>query len=217
MPAPLAFPRSASLPVTASRGGRRSGAFAGYEIVRRLGVSPTSEVLLAVSRGPLGFERTVVLKRLLVDVDAEDGVAGSARLGREALAYARLAHPAIVRLYDFVEDDGRLTLVLEHVDGLSLARVLAGLRVSGDDLDEACVWYVAYRIFLALAAAHAARDPMTREFAPVIHRDVSPGNVLVPWDGYVKLTDFGVARLAGFASDTRPGVVKGTIGYLAPE
>ena len=154
---------------------------------------------------------------LPADVTEEDGVQGTARLGREALAYARLAHPAIVRLYDFVEDDGRLTLVMEHVDGLSLARVIAGLRACGEDLDEPSIWYVGYRIFLALAAAHAARDPMTREFAPVIHRDASPGNVLIPWDGYVKLTDFGVARLAGVAGDTRPGVVKGTIGYLAPE
>ncbi len=189
-----------------------------YEVIRRLGASASSEVILAVSRGPLGFERTVVLKRLQADVTTDEDVAdGCARLGREALAYARLAHPAIVRLFDFVEDDGRLTLVLEHVDGLSLARILTGLRAIGDDLDEASVWYVGYRVFLALAAAHSARDPMTREFAPVIHRDVSPGNVLVPWDGYAKLGDFGVARLAGVPGDTRPGVVKGTVGYLAPE
>ena len=182
----------------------------GYEVVRRLGVSATSEVLLAVARGPLGFARTVVLKRLVAT--STEGRSGDARLAREALAYARLGHPAIVRLYDFVEDAGRLTLVLEHVDGVSLDRIARECR-----LDEAAVWYVGYRLFLALAAAHAAREPMTREFAPVIHRDVTPANVLVPWDGYVKLSDFGVARLAGLAGDTRPGVIKGTVGYLAPE
>ena len=178
--------------------------------------------MLAVSRGPHGFQRSVVLKRVQASVEDEpamdeDARDATARLGREALAYARLAHPAIVRLFDFVEDDGRLTLVLEHVDGLSLARILTGLRAAGTDLDEASVWYIGYRVFLALAAAHSARDPMTREFAPVIHRDVSPGNVLVGWDGYAKLGDFGVARLAGVPGDTRPGVVKGTVGYLAPE
>ncbi|HSO33445.1 MAG TPA: serine/threonine-protein kinase, partial [Labilithrix sp.] len=182
----------------------------GYEIVRRLGVSASSEVLLAVARGPYGFARTVVLKRLVTETSD-----GHARLAREARAYARLTHPAIVRLYDFVEDAGRLTLVLEHVDGVSLKRVMEAGRSAR--LDDASVWYVGYRIFLALAAAHAAREPMTREFAPVIHRDVSPGNVLVPWDGYVKLSDFGIARLAGVADDTRPGVIKGTVGYLAPE
>ena len=205
-PSPPALP-----PVRAPR------ALAAYEIVRRLGVSPTSEVLLAVAHGPHGFARTVVLKRLLLEVGDEATALGGARLGREARAYARLGHPAIVRLYDFVEDEGRLTLVLEHVEGLSLARVVAGLRACGDDLDETAVWYIGYRVFLALAAAHSARDPITRELATVIHRDVSPGNVLVPWDGYVKLGDFGVARIAGVPGDTRPGVVKGTIGYLAPE
>lgn len=209
------MPPQAPLP---PRGPRAPSRLGQYEVIRRLGASASSEVILAVSRGPLGFERTVVLKRLQADVTTDDDVAdGTARLAREALAYARLAHPAIVRLFDFVEDDGRLTLVLEHVDGLSLARILTGLRALGDDLDEASVWYVGYRVFLALAAAHSARDPMTREFAPVIHRDVSPGNVLVPWDGYAKLGDFGVARLAGVPGDTRPGVVKGTVGYLAPE
>lgn len=213
MPKPLAIPRSPAPPLAPSNVRAR----ASYDVVRRLGVSPTSEVLLAVSRGPLGFERTVVLKRLRVEVSGDACALASARLGREALAYARLAHPSIVRLYDFVEDEGRLTLVLEHVDGLSLARVVSGLRAQGDALGEQAIWYVGYRLFQALAAAHSARDPVTREFAPVIHRDVSPANVLVPWEGYAKLSDFGVARLAGVAGDTRPGVVKGTVGYLAPE
>lgn len=171
-------------------------------------------MVLALARGPLGFERTVVLKRLLGDAADTDG---AARLAREALAYARLSHPAIVRLYDFVEDGGNLALVLEHVDGTSLARLVGVLRSRGEPLPVPCSLYVGYRIFLALAAAHAARDPVTREFAPVIHRNVSPENVLVPWDGFVKLGDFGGARLAGVAGDTRPGVAKGTLGYMAPE
>ncbi|MBX3192645.1 MAG: protein kinase [Labilithrix sp.] len=212
MQTPLAFPPPPPVPRLGAH-----GKLAGYAFVKRLGVSATKEVVLAVARGPRSFERTVVLKRLLPGVRGPNEEEGSASLAREALAYARLAHPAIVRLFDFVEEAGQLTLVLEHVDGLSLARVVSGLRAHGADLDDTCIAYVGYRIFLALAAAHAARDPMTRELAPVVHRDVSPGNVLVPWDGYVKLGDFDVARLAGVAGDTKPGVVKGTVGYLAPE
>jgi len=189
----------------------------GYTIVRRLGASPGSEVLLARARGPLGFERFVVLKRLAAGfrLDVESGPAAS--LAREAVAYARLAHPAIVRLYDFVDDHGTLTLVLEHVDGPSLARLVSGLAALGERLDEESALLLTYRVFLALAAAHDARDPTSREYAPVIHRDVCPGNILVPWDGYAKLGDFGIARLSGVPSDTRPGVIKGTVGYLAPE
>lgn len=215
MPTPVALTRRAALPPNARP--RTYRASARFEVVRRLGASATSEVVLAVSRGPLGFERHVVLKRLIDQPGGDAGALGDARLAREALAYSRLVHPSIVRIYDFVEDGGRLTLVLEHVDGLSLARVLSGLRARGEEIDERAIWYVGYRVFQALSAAHSARDPGTQEPAPVIHRDVSPGNVLVPWDGYVKLTDFGVARIVGTASDTRPGVLKGTVGYLAPE
>lgn len=188
-----------------------------YDTIRCLGGSFVTEVVLAVARGPRGFARPVALKRVGATVGEADRARGCAALTREAAAYARLSHPAIVRLFDFVEDRGRLTLVLEHVDGLTLAQVLAGLRARDHVLGDACAYYVGYRVFLALAAAHAARDSLTREFAPVIHRDVCPTNVLVPWDGYVKLTDFGVARLSGVLSDTKPGQVKGTLGYLAPE
>lgn len=206
MPTPRAL-----LPPQAPRAANR------YELVRPLGIGATSEVMLAVAHGPMGFERPVVLKRVLLDVGSGAAALATSRLGREARAYARLTNPAIVSLLDFVEDEGRPTLVLEHVDGLSLTRVVDGLRATGASLDDASAWYLGYRIFVALAAAHAARDPMTGEFAQVIHRDVCPDNVLVPWDGFAKLTDFGVARLAGVSSDTRPGVINGTVGYLAPE
>lgn len=188
-----------------------------YEIVKRLGGSATSESLLAIARGPLGFERHVVLKRLLRGASGLSTPASEAALGREALAYARLSHPAVVRLYDFVEEDGRLTLVLEHVDGTSLARLLSTLRSFGESLDDTCALYIGYRLLSALAAAHGAREPLSREFAPVIHRGLCPSSVLVGWDGDVKLTDFGLARLGGVPSDTRPSVIKGNVGYLAPE
>jgi serine/threonine protein kinase len=179
-----------------------------FQVLRRLGASATTEVVLAIERGPGGFERPVVLKRL---------IAGRAtRITREAMAYARLTHPAITRLYTFIEDEGRLTLVLEHVDGPSLARVISMLHARGERLDDDAALLVGYRLFGALAAAHDARDPLTREFTPIVHRDVSPANVVIAWDGHVKLLDFGVARL-GASTETHPGDIVGTMGYLAPE
>jgi serine/threonine-protein kinase len=186
-----------------------------YEVLGRLGLGGTSEVLLAQSRGPYGFERTVVIKRLLPKCAFDPSL--SRMLAREAMAYARLTHPAIVRLYDFFELDGHLALVLEYVDGVSLARLRALLRAQREHVGDAAAIFVGYRIFAALAAAHAARDPQSGEFAPVIHRDVSPGNVLIPWDGFVKLADFGIAKLTGSSGDTRNGIIKGTYGYMAPE
>src|SRR3954468_11627651 len=92
----------------------------GHRIVRRLGLGHTSEVLLAVASGPFGFERTVVIKRLLAKCENEEE--RQPGFAAEALAHARLSHPAIVRLYDFTSTGGRLELVLEYVDGVSLSR-----------------------------------------------------------------------------------------------
>jgi serine/threonine protein kinase len=186
-----------------------------YRIIRRLGIGGTSEVLLAVSQGPYGFERTVVIKRLLPKCEWDP--AQARMLAAEAVAYARLTHPAILRLYDFFAPDGHVALVLEFVDGPSLARLRAMLRTERESLGDPAALFIASRVFGALAAAHAARDPRTGEFAPVIHRDVSPGNVLIPWDGFVKLGDFGLAKVTGLSGDTRSGTLKGTYGYMAPE
>jgi len=186
-----------------------------YTVVRRLGMGGTSEVLLAVSHGPFEFERYVVIKRLLPHFRLEPAMARM--LACEAMAYARLSHPAIVRLYDFLTDNGELALVLEHVDGITLARLRSTLRARGHRLGDDAAYYVGKRVFSALAAAHAAKDPATGEAAPVVHRDVSPGNVLLPSDGFVKLADFGIAKVSGTMSDTQDGLIKGTDGYMAPE
>jgi serine/threonine-protein kinase len=186
-----------------------------YRITRRLGIGGTSEVLLAISQGPYGFERTVVIKRLLPRCAIDPAL--HRMLAAEAVAYARLAHPAIVRLYDFFAPGGQVALVLEYVDGPSLARLRMLMRSKRESLGDPAALFIASRVFSALAAAHSARDPRNGEFAPVIHRDVSPGNVLIPWDGFVKLSDFGVAKVTGVSGDSRSGTLKGTYGYMAPE
>ena len=186
-----------------------------YRIVRRLGFGRTSEVLLATRLFPGNFERRVVVKRLLARWENEPE--RQAVLAAEALAYARVAHPAIVQLFDFFSHDGHLALVLEYVDGLSLARLLERKRARREGVSDRVAFFVGSRVFAALAAAHAARDPRSGEETPVVHRDVSPANVLVPWDGFVKLGDFDLAKVVGVSGDTRGGLMKGTYGYMAPE
>jgi serine/threonine protein kinase len=186
-----------------------------FRVVRRLALGERSEVLLARAHGPYGFQRTVVLKRLIADHAREPQ--WLRRLGAEAIAYARLSHSAIVRLYDFVDLDGTPALVLEYVPGVSLDRLVRMHRELRTKLAIDQVLYVGARIFAALAAAHGARHPETGEFSPVIHRDVSPGNVLVSTHGEVKLSDFGVARVAGVTDATPSGTLLGTYGYMAPE
>lgn len=186
-----------------------------YRIVRRLALGERSEVLLARVHGPHGFQRTVVLKRL-IGSHARDPL-WLRRLAAEAIAYARLSHSAIVRLYDFVDLDGTPTLVLEYVPGISLETLVQTKRDRGERLGDTEVFYIGARVFAALAAAHGARHPETGEFSPVIHRDVTPGNVLVSRHGEVKLTDFGIARVAGVTDLTPSGTLLGTYGYMAPE
>lgn len=186
-----------------------------YRILRRLATGGASDVLLAKAEGPLGFERQVVLKLLIAPHLGEADVARY--FGTEAAAYARLTHPNIVRLYDFFEDDDRLVMVLELVDGLSLEQLktmLGGLRA---EIDDAAALYVAAELFAALSGAHDAIDPETGEPRAVVHRDVNPSNVLIAWDGQVKLTDFGVAKISDWAGETRSGALRGTFGYMAPE
>jgi serine/threonine-protein kinase len=194
---------------------RSLGRIGAYRMVRRLATGGTSDVLVAKAEGPHGFERTVVLKRLLSEHRSDPEF--SRMFVREAAAYARLSHPAIVKLHDFFEHEGQLVMVLEYVDGVSLSRLLNQRAQTGRPLGDAAALWTAARIFDALAAAHAAREPDSGEFSPVVHRDVNPANVLCPWDGHVKLTDFGIAKVAGFDAETKTGVLKGTYGYMAPE
>ena len=190
----------------------------GFRVLRRLAMGGTSDVLLARAEGPHGFERVVVLKLLLQQF--RENASFERMFAREAAAYARLSHPAIVKLYDFFASDGQLVMVLEYVDGLPLNKLRALLKrvqTGQQELDDRAALFIASRIFAALAAAHSARDPESGEFLPVIHRDVNPSNVLIPWDGHLKLADFGIAKVGGIMGDTQAGYIKGTYGYMAPE
>lgn len=186
----------------------------GYRVVRRLATGSTSDVLLAKASAAQGPERFVVLKVLLAKYERDSEV--RALFAREAGAYARLSHPSIVQLYDFFADGDQLTLVLEYIDGPPLSLLRGMLKAVAHPFDDATSLHLAASVFDALAAAHAAVDD-AGEAAPVIHRDVNPSNVLVSWEGEVKLADFGIARVTGVNNQSGAGLVKGTYGYMAPE
>jgi serine/threonine-protein kinase len=183
-----------------------------YRVVRVLESSGASEVLLATDDR---LDQTVVLKRLVPSARTDSVLVQ--RLTREARAYARLVHPAIVRMLNFIEYEGLPVLVLELVDGPSLEQVLISLGVRKQKLARGAAYHVGAGIYGGLAAMHAMRDPDTNEPAPFMHRDMSPGNVLITRTGDVKLADLGFARAVGKSNPDTSRQQKGSMGYMAPE
>ena len=147
--------------------------------------------------------------------ERHDGETANA-FAREASVCVRLRHPCIVQVRAFLEEPGFAALVFEYVPGVALGRILRLCQANGVRLPDLAAWHVTERVLTALAYAHGFRDE-SGQATPIVHRDVSPSNVLLDWSGGVKLTDFGIAKVLGVASGTRLGVIKGTLGCMAPE
>lgn len=188
----------------------------GYELLAQLGRGGMAEVFLARRRGPHAIEHLVVVKRLRDEVRGTPAVA--AMFAWEAWISARLCHPNVVKFYDFVSHRGREHLVLEHVRGADLATIVRALGSSGRTFPLRAVVEIGIAAARALEHAHGLEDDDGRHIG-LVHRDVSPQNILVSVDGEIKLIDFGVAKTtsAHVPRETTPGLVKGKMGYIAPE
>lgn len=192
----------------------QSTVFAGkYRLVRLLGKGAMGEVWLAVEEGPRNFKRQVAVKRLLSTSDLSDYARES--FVAEAQVIARLDHPNIVRLIELgeTEDDHSLYLVLDFVDGAALDRLIK----RGGPMSPAAVALVGREVARALDAVHSMADEAGNNYG-VVHRDVSPANILISRDGRIRLSDFGVARISGLGGEkTETGVFKGKLPYMPPE
>jgi serine/threonine protein kinase len=184
--------------------------FGPYELVRRIGAGGMAETFVAVRRGLDRFEQRVCLKRLLPQHEGDPQFAEL--FLKEARISARLRHPNIAQVVDFGAVDGRHYLALELIEGCDLRRLL---RLSAGRLPPTLVAHMAFEVGQALDFAHAV-DEGSRPRG-VVHRDISPSNLLVSRAGELKLTDFGIAKAMSEATMTRTGVIKGKIGYMAPE
>ncbi|HEY0991791.1 MAG TPA: serine/threonine-protein kinase, partial [Kofleriaceae bacterium] len=187
-----------------------------YEIVDRLGAGGMGEVFLARHIGIAGFRRLVAVKRLRPAAPSQPSNAvNEAMIERfvdEARIAALLVHPGIVSVYDFGRDGDGFYLVMEYVDGGSLARALA---VGAAPSRDVAVHIVA-EVARAADHAHRARD-LEGHPLRVVHRDISPHNVLLSRAGDIKLADFGIARADNQLSRTATGSVLGKVAYMAPE
>ncbi|HWE29503.1 MAG TPA: protein kinase [Polyangia bacterium] len=186
--------------------------FGNYRLQRRLARGGMAEVFLARLIGVEGFERRVAIKRILPHLSESEEF--RAMFLDEARLAAQLAHPNIVHIYDFGKVDDYYFIAMEYVDGIDIGRLIRRAK------DHPIPFELAARIFADVCAglhfAHNAVDPIGRKL-DVVHRDVTPQNVLVSYDGVVKLVDFGIAKAQFAAGRTRPGVVKGKYAYMSPE
>jgi serine/threonine-protein kinase len=164
--------------------------------------------------GPVGFSRTVAIKRLHAQ-HARDPEFAAMFLDEARLA-ARIRHPNVVPTLDVVAQDGELFLVMDYVQGESLAKLIRASNEAKAAIPTNIVSTIVCGMLLGLHAAHEATDEHG-EPLHIVHRDVSPQNVIVGSDGIPRVLDFGVAKAAGRMQTTREGQIKGKLSYMAPE
>lgn len=187
--------------------------FGRYTLIRRLGAGGMAEAFLAEQEGPAGFSKTCVVKRILPHLADEQRFVEMFQ--REAQVSARLAHTNLVQVYELGEVDGVLFIAMEHVDGPTLLKLSRAAWGGGLALPIELVCCAIGDAALGLHAAHELREP-TGEFLNLIHRDVTPDNLIINREGVTKVLDFGIARTS-MTERTATGELKGKVPYLAPE
>lgn len=189
-----------------------------YQLITKLGAGGMCEVFLASARGLRSFHKLVVIKRMLSSTTM---VKGSERMFMdEAEITARFNHPNVVQTFEIVSDAEHLSIVMEFLEGQPLDRIfdlLDSEDVSRSALADRNVWV---RVIAdALKGLHYAHELRDYDGQPlnIVHRDISPQNLFLTYDGVVKLVDFGIAKAALSSTTTEVGTLKGKIGYMAPE
>ncbi|WNG28554.1 serine/threonine protein kinase [Cystobacter fuscus] len=186
-----------------------------YQLMGKLASGGMAEVYLAKAAGPMGFEKKLVVKRILPHLAEDESFIEM--FFAEARLVAKLDHPNIVQIFDFGEADGSYFLAMEYVDGLNLRVLLKRVLAARERLPVALCAKIISAACEGLAYAHEFADPDTRTPLHLVHRDISPDNILVSTHGAVKLADFGIAKAANQLHRTQTGIVKGKVAYMPSE
>ena len=185
-------------------------------LLELIGKGGMAEVYRAVAHGLEGFQRVFVIKRILKDKSTSPEFVEM--FVNEARISALLNHPNIVQIYDFGQIDGSYFLAMEHVRGKDLLSVLRQLRATGNQMSAEVAAYIAQQVALGLDYAHSLTHGGKN--LKIVHRDVSPSNIMLLRAGGVKLLDFGIAKAAmeiKTENETQAGLVKGKLSYVSPE
>lgn len=190
-----------------------TGSFGRYSVVRKIGSGGMAEVFLARSRGAQGTEKLLVTKKIHPALAKNDRFIEM--FVDEARVAMRLNHSNIVQVYAFEQIEGDHILAMEYVDGCDLQEIQTAARNSGTRLPWGLCAFLAMEVAKGLDYAHSRSDDLG-EPLDIVHRDVSPQNVLISQDGAVKIADFGIAKARSLHEETL-GEVKGKLGYMSPE
>lgn len=189
--------------------------FGQYEILERIASGGMAELYKAKRTGVEGFQKIVAIKKILPHLaDDEEFVT---MFADEAKLAAQLNHPNIIHIYDLGKiQAGGYFIAMEYMDGRDLRAIQQAGREMGVPIPVPLAVYVASKVASALDYAHRRRDSEGHELN-IVHRDVSPQNILISYEGDIKLCDFGIAKAASKASKTQSGALKGKIQYMSPE
>lgn len=188
--------------------------FGQYDLIEPIATGGMAEVFKARMRGVEGFQKIVAIKRILPHLTDNDEFV--TMFIDEAKLAAQLQHPNIIHIYDLGKLERSYYIAMEYIDGRDLRSILRFLEEKERRLPLGLAMFIASRLAAALDYAHRKRDLQGRDMV-LVHRDVSPQNVLISYDGDIKLCDFGIAKAASKASHTRAGALKGKLQYMSPE
>ncbi|HUH03975.1 MAG TPA: serine/threonine-protein kinase, partial [Kofleriaceae bacterium] len=193
---------------------RRAQQLGRYHLLDRIAFGGMAEIYRAKTFDSHGHAHLVAVKRVLAHLAEDDDFIQM--LVDEAKIAGLLRHPNIARVYEFARAHGEYFIAMEHVDGKDMRSILERCRQQKRPMPAQHVAYIGSEVATALHAAHTAVDNRGRPLR-IVHRDVSPSNVICSYTGEVKLCDFGIAKATLSKVNTKTGVIKGKVKYMSPE
>ncbi|MEZ4254367.1 MAG: serine/threonine-protein kinase [Polyangiales bacterium] len=193
---------------------RRAKRVGRYQLFNRIAYGGMAEIYRGVTYDAQGYRRDVAVKKLLPRyVEDRQFIE---MLTDEFKLVSHLKHPSIAEVYELTEFEGELIIAMEYVDGKDLRSTLEQARRSPHELAIEDFIYILARALDGLQHAHVARD-MEGKLLHIVHRDFSPSNILLSYDGHVKICDFGIAKATSSSIQTQTGIIKGKVKYMSPE
>jgi serine/threonine-protein kinase len=190
--------------------------FGKYTLLRKLAAGGMAELFLALHRSVAGFEKLIVIKRILPSMNQDKGFIEM--LLHEARIAATLSHPNIVQIFDVGQIEGKYFIAMEHIHGEDIRSIVRAMKKKGvTEFPLEHTLSIVLGMCAGLAYAHERRD-LDGATLDIVHRDISPQNIVVTFTGDVKVVDFGIAKSGAQAGDdTKDGQLKGKVPYMSPE